>query len=153
MSIMWQYLDKTVATEKALTDYGAMKDIIEHTDEKIRIVHERMSSIGSPVLSDMPKGPHNPQATEDRYVKGLDEIDVLKERYRQAMEYMSWMQPALDSLTEEERACLETYYWVSYRERGGAIRAIMDYFGIEQSSAYNKKNRALAKLSLLLYGK
>ena len=153
MSIMWQYLDKTAAAEKALTDYSAMKDIIEHTDEKIRMVHERMSSVGSPVLSDMPKGPHNPQATEDRYIKGLDEIDVLKERYRQAVEYMSWMKPALDSLTEDERACLETYYWVSYRERGGAIRAIMDYFGIEQSSAYNKKNRALAKLSLLLYGK
>ena len=153
MSIMWQYLDKTAAAEKALCDYGAMKDIIDNTDERIKIIHERMSSIGSPVFSDMPRGPHNPQATEDRYIKGLDEIDVEKERYRQAAEYMDWMKPALASLSDDEREVLEMYYWSSYRERGGAIRAIMDYYQIERSSAYSKKSRALEKLTLLLHGK
>ena len=153
MSIMWQYLNKTSAAEKALEDYGAMKDIIENTDERIKSIYEKMSGVGSPVMSDMPKGPHNPQATEDRYIKHIDEIDVAKERYRQALEYMDWMDPALASLNDDERAVLEMYYWSSYRQRGGAIRSIMDYFQIEQSSAYNKKNRALAKLTLLLYGK
>ena len=153
MSIMWQYLDKTAAAEKALCDYGAMKDIIDHTDENIRRVHEKMSSVGSPVLSDMPKGPRNPQATEDRYIRGIDEIDVLKERYRQAQEYMSWMKPALESLNEDEREVLEMCYWTPYNERGGAIRAIMDYYQIERTSAYSKRSRALEKLTLLLYGK
>ena len=64
MNIIWHYLDKRGAAINALKDYGSMQYIIDHTDEEIDTVHDRMSSVGSPVLSDMPKGPHNPQANE-----------------------------------------------------------------------------------------
>ena len=153
MSIMWQYLDKVKATEKAVRDYGAMKDIIEHTDERIRLIHEKMVGLGSSSLSDMPKGPHNPQAGEERLLKGIDEIDVQKERYRQAVEYMAWFKPAWKSLTDDERICLEAFYWGDDGSQAGAVYSLCNYFGIERSSVYNKKNRALSKLSLLLYGK
>lgn len=84
MNIIWHYLDKRGAAINALKDYGSMQYIIDHTDEEIDTVHDRMSSVGSPVLSDMPKGPHNSQANENRIIAAIDEIDVLKERYRQA---------------------------------------------------------------------
>ena len=109
MSIMWKYLDKRAAVIRALKDYSSMKFIIDNTDREIKEVQDQAVSVASPSLSGMPKV-HNPQAGEDRIIRALDEIDVLKERYRQAVEYMDWFQPAWDFLTDDERYVLETFY-------------------------------------------
>ena len=85
-------------------------------------------------------------------VKGIEEIDILKERYRQAAEYMAWFLPAWEELSEDERYVLETFYSDS-ESQTSAVYSICDRFGIERSSAYNKKNRALGRLVTLLYGK
>ena len=152
MSIMWHYLDKRSATIKALGDYSSMKYIIDSTDEKTSEIQERMTSVGSPRMTGLPSA-HNPQAGEDRLVKAIDEIDVLKERYRQALEYMEWFTPAWEELSEDERFVLEEFYWGTEEYQTDAVYAICERFNIERSSAYNKKNRALDKLTLLLYGK
>ena len=109
MSIMWEYLDKKNAVVKALKDYNSMKFIIENTDDEIKGLKNGICSVASPSLSGMPKA-NNPQAREDRIINVLDEIDVLKERYRQATEYMDWFQPAWDFLSDDERYVLETFY-------------------------------------------
>ena len=68
-----------------------------------------MSSTGSPRWDGMPHA-HNPQAGEERILNGIEEIDILKERYRQAVEYMEWFQPAWDQLSEDERYVLDAIY-------------------------------------------
>ena len=154
MNIIWQYLDKRSATINAVKDYGSMKSIIENTSEEIRNVEESMVSFASPVISDMPKGTRNLNATEDRILRGIDEIDCLKERYRQAQEYMAWFVPTWKALSEDERYCLKTVYWSDNDEKQiDLIMDICDYFGIERTTAYNNKNKAVDHLSLLLYGK
>lgn len=129
-----------------------MAYIIEHTDEEIANIHDDMTSIGSPAFSDMPSGSFNPQSSEIRLTAAIDEIDVLRERYRQAKEYMEWFQPAWDTLSEDERYVLEQFYWED-DERFDALSEICDKYSIERTSAYKKKNRAVAKLALLLFGK
>ena len=109
MSIIWKYLDKRSAVVDALKDYNSMKFIIEHTDDEIRAAYEKMGGVSSPQSDGMPYT-RNPHAVEDRMVKGIEEIDVLKERYRQAMEYMAWFLPAWEELSEDERYVLETFY-------------------------------------------
>lgn len=151
MSIIWKYLDKRSAAVDALKDYGSMKFIIEHTDDEIKSAYEKMSGISSPQYDGVPHS-HNPQAGEDRIIKGIEEIDVLKERYRQAVEYMAWFVPAWNELTEDERYVLEVFY-SDADSQTNAVYDICDHFGIERSSAYNRKNRALGKLVTLLYGK
>lgn len=153
MNIMWHYLDKRSAAINALKDYTSMQYILEHTDEEIRIVHDRILSVGSPALSDLPKGPQSPQSGESHMVAAIDEIDVLKERYRQAVEYMDWFKPAWLALSEDERYILQTFYRNEEERQTDAVYDICDHFGIERSSAYNKKNRAVQHLALLLYGK
>jgi hypothetical protein len=153
MNIIWHYLDKRSAVVDALKDYDSMQYIIDHTDEEIATVHDDLSSIGSPALSDMPRGPHNPLAVENRIIAGIDEIDVLKERYRQAVEYMAWFQPAWNELSEDERYVLQAFYRSDDERQTDAVYDICDHFNIERSSAYNKKNRAVQHLALLLYGK
>lgn len=152
MSIIWKYLDKRSAAVDALKDYGSMKFIIGHTDEEIKSAYEKMGGVGSPQHDGMPRS-HNPQASEDRIVKGIEEIDVLKERYRQALEYMAWFLPAWEELTEDERYVLQTFYGEDNQYGASAIYDICDRFGIERSSAYNRKNRALSHLVTLLFGK
>ena len=152
MNIVWQYLDKRAAAINALKDYSSMKYIIEHTDEDIATLNEEMSSPASPVINGMPST-HDPKAGEKRHIACINEIDVLKERYRQALEYMDWFQPAWDALTEDEQYVLKEFYLDDEQKQIDAVYNICDHFNIERSSAYNKKNRALQHLALLLYGK
>jgi len=151
MSIIWKYLDKRSATIAAIRDYASMQFIIDHTDEKIREVRERMTSVRSPGFDGMPHA-HDPKAAESKLIKEIDQIDVLKERYRQAVEYMTWFQPAWDELTEDERYVLEVFYGAP-DDMMSPVYAICDKYSIERTSAYNKKNRAVDHLQVLLFGK
>lgn len=151
MSIIWKYLDKRSAAVDALKDYDSMAFIIGNTSSEIKNTRDKMSGVRSPQFDGMPRT-DNPQAGEERILKGIEEIDILQERYRQAVEYMEWFKPAWEQLSSEERYVLETFY----RDEGGqtgAVYEICGHFHIERSSAYNRKNRALAKLAVLLYGK
>ena len=109
MSIMWKYLDKRSATIAAIKDYDAMQFIINSTDDEIKRTYEKMTSVGSPKWDGMPHA-HNPRAGEERLISAISEIDILRERYRQAVEYMDWFKPAWEQLTDDERYCLETFY-------------------------------------------
>ena len=151
MSIMWKYLDKRSAAIAAIKDRGSMKFIIEHTAEDIAAERDRMTSLGAVRTDGLPHA-HNPQAGEERIISGIEEIDVLKERYRQAVEYMEWFEPAWAQLSNDEQYVLETFYDEnSYGSN--AAWYIADHYRIEQASAYRKKNRALDHLTVLLFGK
>ena len=135
MSIMWKYLDKRSATIAAIKDYDAMQFIINSTDDEIKRVHEKMTSVGSPKWDGMPRT-HNPQAGEERILKAIDEIDILKERYRQAVEYMDWFKPAWEQLSDDDRYCLETFYGDGNTYGSSAVYYIAEYLHIEHLRLY-----------------
>ena len=150
MHISWNFLDKRKAAIKAIEAYNSMNFIIRHTDEDIAEVRVKMEGVGSPNLDGLPHA-HNPQVAEDRMIRCIEEIDMLKERYRQAREYMAWFSPAWDQLTDDERFVLEAFYRNS--DDNNANQVIQEEMNVSQSGAYNKKNRALDHLTMLLYGK
>ena len=149
MSIIFKYLDKRSGTVQAIRDYDNMRFILDHTATEIMEARERMESIPSPACDGVPKA-RNPKASEERIVRAIDDIDVLKERYRQAKEYMAWFEPAWDALTDDERYVLSTFY--NEGDQTGSVYDICEHFNIERSSAYNRKNRAVAHLATLLFG-
>lgn len=149
MHISWSFLDKRKATISAIEAFSSMDFIVKHTDEEIQSVRDKMVGVGSPNLDGLPHA-HNPQAGEERMIKGIEEIDTIKERYRQAVEYMNWFKPAWNQLSDEERYVLETFY---FEDGEGSAERIADHFCIDRKSAYNKKYRAVDHLSVLLYGK
>ena len=151
MTIAWTYLDKRGAAVDALKDFASMEYIIDNHVDDEEAIREDMTAVGSPALGGQPSG-HNPHGGEARLTAQIDEIDVLKERYRQALEYMAWFGPAWEKLGEDDRFVLGAFYQRDGKQED-AIGEICDRYFIERSSAYNKKNRALAKLTLLLYGK
>ena len=151
MNIVWMYLNKKDAAINALKDYGKMKHIIENTDKEIAQVYSRMAGVGSTAIEKMPSA-NNPQAGEDRMITGIEEIDVLKERLRQAKEYMAWFQPAWDALSDDDRFVLDCFY-NSNQYGAGAADLVADHYCIERASAHRKKVRALDNLTTLLYGR
>ena len=152
MNVIWMYLNKKDAAVNALKDYGKMKHIIDHTDEEIQRVYSRIAGVGSPAIEKMPSA-NNPQAGEDRMIKGIEEIDVLRERLRQAKEYMAWFQPAWDALSDDDQFVLDAFFSDGNEYGAGAADVVAEHFCIERASAYRKKNRALDNLTTLLYGR
>ena len=153
MNIAWLYLDKRNAAINALKDYEGMNYIIQTAPSEIAATQECMTGIGGLALSDMPKGPHNPHAAEDRIVKAMDSISLLNERYRRAEEYMAWFLPAWQMLSEQERFVLSRFYMDDESKQVDSVGEICERFHIERTSAYKRKDRALSRLTLLLYGK
>lgn len=123
MHIALAYLDKRTATVSAIKDYTSMEFIINNTPDEAKLA---------------------PQ---------IGEMDIRKECYQRALEYMAWFRPAWDTLTDDERFVLSEFYREDEARREDAIDNIRDRFYIESTSTYKKKNRALAKLTTLLYGK
>ena len=153
MNIAWLYLDKRNAAINALKVYEGMNYIIQTAPSEIAATQECMTGIGGLALSDMPKGPHNPHAAEDRIVKAMDSISLLNERYRRAEEYVAWFLPAWQMLSEQERFVLSRFYMDDESKQVDSVGEICERVHIERTSAYKKKDRALSRLTLLLYGK
>lgn len=152
MSIQWTYLNKRAATEAVLRDYENMKFIIEDTNDRIKETEGNMAAVHSPSWDGMPKV-HNNNATEEKIMNGIEKIDILKERYRQAEEYMNWFQPAWKELSEDEKYCLEEFYMSSEQEQDCARFTVADKYHVDESTAYRRKNRALSHMQTLLFGK
>lgn len=152
MTIVWKYLDKRSATVAVLKDYHSMQFIIENTDEEIKNEHDRMVSLGGLAMDGMPHS-HNPRAGEERILQGLEEIDVLKERYRQAVEYMHWFQPAWKELSNTEQDVLRAFYEDEDCYGANAVDVIAERYHVSRPSAYRKKERAVNHMMTLLYGK
>lgn len=149
MHISWNFLDKKRAAIEAIEARSSMQFIIEHTSEDILNVRERMSSVALPVYSGVP-GAHNPKSGEDRMLSGIDEIDLLQERYRQACEYRDWFEPAWAQLSEDDRYTLEMFFLSGEND---VVKSLAQHFNVERSSVYVKRKRALDRLTVLLYGK
>ena len=150
-SIIWKYLDKRSAAIAALKDYDSMAFIIKSTEAEIQRANDKLTSAG-PKLSEIP-GVHNPKAGEDRLLTVIDQINILQERYNQALEYMAWFRPAWSQLAEEEQYILKTFYSESNGYGCNAVYEIGEKLNVEQPTVYKRKNRALSRLTVLLFGK
>lgn len=148
MHISWTFLDKRRAAIEAVEARNGMRFIIEHTPEEMQRVREQMSSASAPVYSDTPHI-HDPKSGENRMLAGIDKLNALQERYRQAVEYFDWFGPAWEQLSEDDRYVLEEFFLGD----GDAPDEIARHFNIERSSAYVKRKRAVERLSSLLYGR
>ena len=142
----WNFLDKRDATVRVLENYDSMKFIIENTSDEIKKTSDKIASVGVPKYDDHVRS-GNVHSGEDQVVNAIEEIDILKERYRQALEYMAWFEPAWKQLSEDEQYILESLYMDDVE-----VVDICVHLGIERKSFYMRKKRALDHLKTLLYG-
>lgn len=151
MNVIVKYFNKKQGTIEVLRDYETMKSILSATKQEVKESYEQLVGVGSPKITGLPSA-HNPKAGEERLVKGLDDIAILRDRYADAKEYMDWFLEAWNQLDEDEQFVLKTCF-DGYATAEEGIEAICERYHIERTSAYKKKNRALTRLSILLFGK
>ena len=149
MHISWTFIDKYKATVEAVEARPGMHFVVEHTPEEMQKVRSQMTTASSPNYSGMPHV-HNPKSGEDRMLAGIDKLNLMEERYNQALEYLEWFEPAWEKLSEDDRYVLEKFF---IDDDPDTVEELSEYFHIERSSVYVKRKRAVSKLSALLYGK
>ena len=148
--IAWRYLDKQQATLNALNDYKNMETIIEITPQEIKDIRVDMFKTRRSAPDGMP---HNRdiRSGENMLCSAIDQCDVMNNRYQQAVEFMSWFAPAWLQLSEDEQILLETFY-IEENSKTAAIDEISEKLHIERAQIYRRKDKALNRLTVFLYG-
>lgn len=149
--IAWKYINKPSATILVLQDYTTMREIINITPQETKELYDRMFSPGSRTMTGLPAS-WNPQAGEERMINCLDTLDVIQERYRQAVEYMSWFEPAWATLSDVEQLVLREFYMNDSLRSGATVR-LQERLNFSERQIQRIKEKALRRLSTLLFGK
>ncbi|MCC8181538.1 MAG: hypothetical protein LIO45_00940 [Clostridiales bacterium] len=134
--------------EDKLRSYGARKASVGQTAEQIRLLEMQACSIRSSTADGTPvQGGGN--GREDALISNLAQREELARARENTLRWLALVDGALGDLTDEERLILERFY--IHRQRGAAER-LMEELNIEKSHVYRKKDAALRRFTLLLYG-
>ena len=145
------YINKKSATIEAMKDYENMKHIIAVTSQEVKDEYDAIINVSSAKITGMPKT-NNPKAGENKMVQGIDKINIMQERYRQAMEYMDWFDPSWKMLSEEEQFILREFYTQGNLKSGATARISIKY-NYSPRHIERLKYKALERLMFNLYGR
>lgn len=138
---------KTEATEK-LRRYDAMHQAVLNLPEQIAWLEADACRIRSANFDKTPvKGGGNKR--EEALLGNMVHRQELHWALEQAQSWIKTVDRALGVLTPEERLVLSRL--LVYPERGSLERLCAD-LGVEQSSIYRKRDKALQRFAVALYG-
>lgn len=138
---------KTEAVDK-LRKFDAMRQAVRNIPEEIERLEIDARSIrgartdGTPVKGGGSK-------REDALLSNLVHRQELEWTLQQARSWLKTVSGAFGALTPEEKMVLTRFY--IYPEQGGVSR-LCEELGVEQSSVYRKRDKALQKFTIALYG-
>jgi DNA-directed RNA polymerase specialized sigma subunit len=147
--IALKYINKNAATIAAIRDYENMRFIINNTPQEIKDVYAQMTSPRGGKLSGMPSSRSSQSGTE-KITAQIDKLDILRDRYSQAIEYMSWFEPAWSNLTDIEQQILSEFYMTN-NQKSGATYRLMNELNYSESHIERLRSNALNHLRCLLY--
>jgi hypothetical protein len=151
MRVAWRYIDKATAAINVIGDYGNQRAIIDTPPEEIKASFDRPATPASSRLTGMPRS-HNPHAAEERMADGIDQRDLLRDRYSEALEYMAWFEPAWKTLTDTERTVLSEFY-ASENLKSGACTRLQRVLNFGEAQIQRIRGKALSRLITLLFGR
>lgn len=125
--------------------------MIEALQERINREHEKLCSPGSPVLSDMPKGPHNPDKTTEKLAESIDKIIVWERRISEETGKNERFKRAWQQLDDIETAILQSTYGIDNTEVL-PIEEIVEKVGYTRSHVYRMRAMALDILAIGIFG-
>ena len=138
---------KDEAMEK-LKRYSAMQRALRNIPEELRRLEADATALRSP-SGEQVSVTGGGGRREDALINNLVQRQELERSLEQVKLWMSVADRGLAALTPEERLVVRRMYL--YPERG-AIDVLCAELGVEQASVYRKRDKALHRFTLALYG-
>ena len=138
---------KNEAMEK-LKLYGAMQHALQNIPEEIRRLRSDACSLRG-ARTDTISVVGGGNRREAALINNLVEQQELERSLKQVKQWLHVADRGLAALTEEERLVLQRLYL--YPERG-ALDRLCNELGVEQSSIYRKRDQALHRFTVAMYG-
>lgn len=138
---------KEEAIEK-LRRYDAMRLCEENLPQEICRLEEAAASMRAAGLGAIVRTSAQ-RSQEDALLSNMVHRQELQHQLQQARQWLSITNRALGALTPEEKLVLHRLY--IYPERG-AVERLCNELGAEQSTVYRKRDKALQRFTMALYG-
>ncbi len=138
---------KNEAIER-LSRYTAMTQAMENIPlELVRLKQDAVKLRGC--RPDRIPGGGTPGPGDDALLGNLVKREELNVAYKNAKLWVATTEKALSVLTDEERTILTRMYVTPEK---GVVNALCEALGLEQSSIYRKRDQALYRFTIALYG-
>ena len=136
--------------ESEIYRYNSSGRIIEALEDRIEREREKLSAPGTPVLSDMPKGPANPNKTTEKMAEAIDKIIAWERRINEEKGKNEMFKRAWETLDCIEQQALSLRFCADggFLDAGEAI----DKLGYSKKQFYRILNMGLDILALQLFG-
>lgn len=131
-----------------LQKYDAMQQAIKSIPSEILRLEQAAQSIGA-ARPDQPRVKKSISSGEDRMINHLIQKQELERSFENARLWVYSTDRALDILTPDERTILLRMYVNPQR---GVVASLCETLGVEQSTIYRKRDAALYRFTLALYG-
>lgn len=138
---------KSEAMEK-LRLYEAKKQSLRSIPEEIKRLESTMKSIRSAAADGTPVSGGG-CGREDMMLNNIVQREELERSLEQVKMWVALVDAGLEILTEEERLILERFY---INPAKGNVDKLCGELGVEQSSVYRRRDRALHHFTVCLYG-
>ena len=148
--VMLKYLNTRHAAMEALLDRDVMERVLATVPEQIVELDHKLHALPSKALDGMPHTP-NPKAGENRIIALITAKTIQEQRLTDAKHYQAWFIPAWEGLSESDRDILETWYCSGLSGYQASLE-VAERYQITRKTACNKKDNALKRLALALYG-
>ncbi len=138
---------KNEAIER-LTRYSAMAQAVENIPKEITRLERSIQELRG---CDPAKAPSakNPGPRDDVLIGNIIKRQELNDSYENAKIWVDTTQQALSVLNAEEKTILTKMYVTPER---GVVNQLCLALGVEQSSIYRKRDQALYRFTMALYG-
>ena len=140
----WKY-----HAEGKLRAYRLQKTALVNLQEEISILESEATSIRSATADGTPvKG--GGSGRESRLLSNIVKREELKRLYDRTLADVRIVDRGLQALTHDDRHVLEVMY---INQAPGCVRQIMEEYSLaEETSAYKRRNKALWRFTVAVYG-
>lgn len=141
-------MDHRSAAMQRLCSYEIMRTAVENLRTQLRLVKLTRESIPGFRPDRVPVN-RSPGGFEDRLVEDLLRQQELEKALEQTLLWMMVTDRALEVLEPDELMILRQLY---IKKAPGALRRVCQLLGTEKSTVYRKRDKALGKFTMALYG-
>lgn len=128
--------------------YAAMAQAVENIPLELQRLKKDSAGLRSR-RTDTVRVSQSPSRQEDMLIGNLIKQEELTRNYENAKVWVDTTDKALSALTAEERSILQKMYICPQK---GVVNLLCSELGMEQSSIYRKRDNALYRFTIALYG-